>query len=166
MSEPGKVSSKILAVRSAWQFVYLNAFLNTFSDCVDKLEVDPAILEHELVRKVPGELLGDIHRALIKPLSISKRLEGVINEEAYPFTENPIPLENSEAYHLLPATTKLDLLWLLCDWHLQNNKDVRVKIDQIQRKAHNMDKSALNILSSQPVGFDKQQRSYWFFGGK
>jgi hypothetical protein len=34
---------QIMAIRSTWQFVYLNAFLNAFSDCIDELEVDPMV---------------------------------------------------------------------------------------------------------------------------
>ncbi|RKP23643.1 hypothetical protein SYNPS1DRAFT_30604 [Syncephalis pseudoplumigaleata] len=95
-------------------------------------------------------------------------------EDTYPFTENPVPAKHPEAYHALSATTKqsyvrmlsqLDLLWLLCDWHLQKNKTIREKIDLNFRKPSSaMDKISMNVLSSMPVGYDKQQRSYWYFG--
>ncbi|KAI8054608.1 hypothetical protein BDF22DRAFT_680036 [Syncephalis plumigaleata] len=172
------VTPQIMAIRSTWQFVYLNAFLNTFSDCIDKLEVDPMDLEEELVRGRPGPVLSDIHRALLKPLYTSKGNESWEKtlsrllaykhtrlEDMHPLRENPIPSDDPKAYHSLSAMTKLNILWLLCDLHLQKNQNIKEKIDQIHKKSGSgLDKNSLNILNSQPVGYDKQQRSYWFFG--
>ncbi|RKP25806.1 hypothetical protein SYNPS1DRAFT_28469, partial [Syncephalis pseudoplumigaleata] len=68
-----------------------------------------------------------------------------------------------QSYVRMPS--QLDLLWLLCDWHLQKNKTIREKIDLNFRKPSSaMDKTSMNVLSSMPVGYDKQQRSYWYFG--
>ncbi|CAO3690359.1 unnamed protein product [Rhizopus stolonifer] len=155
-----------------WKLAFIHAFATVFNAeqeiapnffklpefTPSQLETEIQKEESKLVHLLVCSSLGNIFNRKYPIESFAKTLCDVVTEKMktldIKLEKNPL---KNQKFYTLPVDLKLQLLYSMVEWQLQDSQAVRSIIDHHKSKGNNP-----SILS--PVGKDKSKNTYWQFG--
>ncbi|XP_035708926.1 mucin-12 isoform X2 [Folsomia candida] len=144
-------------VAFSWEIPCIAHFCSLFRLYFDLIDFDIEELEEALltdsVEEVASSLLQDLIVQLLKGCFNSKHDEITTSNYQEGSTKDN-PFETDAAFHSLPVSIKVKILYDLCDFRL-DNEDVPLKLESLESDS----------LRVEPLGRDSGGSTYWYFYG-
>ncbi|KAI9277422.1 hypothetical protein BY458DRAFT_567688 [Sporodiniella umbellata] len=155
-----------------WKIAFIHAFASTFNPqqtiapaffklpdfTPSQLELEIQKEESDLVHSLACSCLGNVFNRKSPVESFNKTLCDLVTEKMktldIALEKNPL---RSQKFYTLPADLKLQMLYCMIEWQLQDSQAVRSIIEHYKMKK-------VNPIKLSPVGTDKNKNIYWQFG--